>query len=106
MSESSTLRKSELIDQVAQRLEDSQVNLNKKTIDAILGEIFTAIKAEVIENQRCNINSFGTFTMRSRSARTGRSPATGKPLDIPASNTVGLKVSKKLKDDLTQKLAQ
>lgn len=104
MSESSTLRKSELIDQIAQRLEADQVTMSKKMIDTLVGEIFGAIKAEVIAEGKCNINSFGTFTVRSRNARTGRDPKTGAEISIPASNTVGLKVSKKLKDDLKNKL--
>lgn len=104
MSESSTLRKSELIDQIAQRLEADQVTMSKKMIDSIVGEIFGAIKSEVIEAGKCNVNSFGTFTIRTRNARTGRDPKTGAEIPIAASNTVGLKVSKKLKDDLKNKL--
>jgi nucleoid DNA-binding protein len=105
MSESSTLKKSELIDQIAQRLEAGQVTMSKKMIDTIVGEIFAAVKAEVIETGKCNVNSFGTFTVRTRNARTGRDPKSGVEIPIPASNTVGLKVSKKLKDDLKNKLS-
>lgn len=104
MSESSTLKKSELIDQIAQRLESDGVTLSKKNIDLITGQIFAAIKSEVIANQKCNINSFGTFEIRHRNARTGRDPKTKEEIQIPASNTVGLKISKKLKDDLKTKL--
>ena len=42
----------------------------------------------------------GTLTVRQRSARTGRNPQTGEALQIPAKKTVGLKVSKVLKDAL------
>ena len=104
MSESSTLKKSELIDQIAQRLEADQVNMSKKMIDKVVSEIFSAVKSEVIATGKCNINSFGTFTVRTRNARTGRDPKTGAEIPIQASNTVGLKVSKKLKDDLKNKL--
>ena len=104
MSESSTLKKSELIGQIAQQLESDGVTLSRKLIDAIVGQIFSAIKSEVIENKKCNINSFGTFEIRHRNARTGRDPKTKAEIQIPASNTVGLKISKKLKDGLKTKL--
>ena len=104
MSESSTLKKSELIGQIAQQLESDGVTLSRKMIDAVVGQIFAAIKSEVIEIKKCNINSFGTFEIRHRNARTGRDPKTKAEIQIPASNTVGLKISKKLKDSLKTKL--
>jgi nucleoid DNA-binding protein len=102
MSESSTLKKSELIEAVQAKLGDHKIT--KKKIDEIIGAIFDAIKDEVQENEKCNINSFGTFTMRSRKAREGRDPKIkGKVIHIAASQTVGLKVSKTLKDALKAK---
>ena len=94
------LTKRELINQVASKLSENDVKLNKKQIDVVVGQIFEAIKSEISENNKCNINSFGTFEIRNRQERKGRSPQTGKEITIPASKSVGLKVSKTLKDSL------
>ncbi len=40
----------------------------------------------------------GTFTVRHRSARTGRNPRTGEAIQIAASYSVGFKAAKNLKD--------
>ncbi|WP_197474774.1 HU family DNA-binding protein, partial [Oleiphilus sp. HI0079] len=38
------------------------------------------------------------FSQRTRSARTGKNPQTGKAIQIPASKSVGFKPGKALKD--------
>jgi DNA-binding protein HU-beta len=43
---------------------------------------------------------FGTFTVRERSARTGRNPQTGAPIDIAAAKVPTFKPGKALKDAL------
>jgi nucleoid DNA-binding protein len=99
-----TLKKSELIDAVKAELQDQKIT--KKKIDEIISAIFDAIKAEVQESEdhKCNVNSFGTFTQRERKARQGRHPQhKDQVIEIPASKTVGLKVSKALKDKLKVK---
>ncbi|WP_197469982.1 HU family DNA-binding protein, partial [Oleiphilus sp. HI0117] len=41
---------------------------------------------------------FGTFSVRERSARTGKNPQTGATIQIAASKSVGFKPGKSLKD--------
>lgn len=94
------LTKRALINQVAEKLSENDVKLNKKQIDGLIGQIFDAIKSEITSNEKCNINSFGTFEVRNRQERKGRSPVTKEEITIPASKSVGLKVSKTLKDSL------
>ena len=94
------LTKRALINQVAEKLGENDVKLNKKQIDGLIGQIFDAIKSEITENEKCNINSFGTFEIRDRKERKGRSPKTGEEITIPASKSVGLKVSSTLKTAL------
>jgi DNA-binding protein HU-beta len=43
------------------------------------------------------VTGFGTFMVRSRKARTGRNPQTGKPIQIPARKTPGFTAGKALK---------
>jgi DNA-binding protein HU-alpha len=41
---------------------------------------------------------FGTFDKRHRTARSGKNPQTGAAIEIAASNTVGFKPGKALRD--------
>ena len=43
---------------------------------------------------------FGSFVRRSRAARKGKNPQTGQEIDIAASNSVGFKAGKVLKDSV------
>ena len=42
---------------------------------------------------KVQIIGFGTFATKTREARTGRNPKTGKAIAIPASKTVAFKAS-------------
>ena len=50
------------------------------------------------ESGKVQIIGFGTFATKTREARTGRNPKTGKAINIPASKTVAFKASSALKD--------
>ncbi len=63
-------------------------------LDVMLGEIAEALK----KGERVSISGFGTFSLGSRAARTGRNPQTGATIQIPASKTVRFKAGKALKD--------
>lgn len=41
---------------------------------------------------------FASISVKTRAARNGRNPATGKTIHIPASNTVSFKTGSKLKE--------
>lgn len=66
------------------------------------GEIINAITDEIsnamAKNDPVTLIGFGTFTVRERSARTGKNPQTGATIQIPASKSVGFKPGKSLKD--------
>ncbi|MFV1872361.1 MAG: HU family DNA-binding protein [Oleiphilus sp.] len=66
------------------------------------GEIINAITDEITnamaKNDPVTLIGFGTFTVRERSARTGKNPQTGAAIQIPASKSVGFKPGKSLKD--------
>ncbi|MCX7019169.1 MAG: HU family DNA-binding protein [bacterium] len=89
------MTKQELIDAVAKKVEKLDVSKTavKDIIDCIFEEVAKAIKKE----KRFQMPGFGTFTVRSRKARTGRNPKTNEPLKIKASKTVGFKPAPSLK---------
>ena len=68
------------------------------------GEIINAITDEITnamaKNDPVTLIGFGTFSVRERSARTGKNPQTGASIQIPASKSVGFKPGKALKDSV------
>jgi DNA-binding protein HU-alpha len=66
------------------------------------GEIINAITDEITnamaKNDPVTLIGFGTFSVRARSARSGKNPQTGAAIQIPASKSVGFKPGKALKD--------
>jgi DNA-binding protein HU-beta len=61
-------------------------------------EIVTSVFASIIEAAKAGdevaISGFGRFSVKERAAREGRNPRTGETLKIPASKSLGFKMSK------------
>lgn len=53
--------------------------------------IFDVIKKST---EPVQIRGFGSFSVKTRAARTGRNPQTGEALNIPAKNVLTFKASK------------
>jgi len=87
------MRKNELVSVVADKANLSSQKANN-VIDIIFAEITHALSRE----DAVSLPGFGCFSQRHRRARAGRSPKTGEPIAIPASNSVGFKPGKALKD--------
>ena len=87
------MTKSELIDHVA-----TQAGLSKKQASAAVNAVFDGIQTQLAAGNTVNITGFGTFDVRSRSARTGVKPGTSEKINIPASKAPGFKAGKTLKD--------
>jgi len=87
------MNKAELIDAVS-----TQCSLGKaeaaRAVDAVLETIAATLKA----GDSVSLVGFGTFTVKSRSARSGRNPRTGETIEISASKVPGFKAGKALKD--------
>jgi DNA-binding protein HU-beta len=58
------------------------------------------VKATLKKKDRLILIGFGTFSVKKRSARKGRNPQTGKPLNIPAKHVPSFKAGRKLKDSI------
>lgn len=87
------MNKAELIDAVADASELSKAAATR-AVDAVIDEITKALK----KDEQVTIVGFGTFTVRSRAARTGRNPQTGETIQIKASRSPAFKPGKALKD--------
>ena len=90
------MNKSELAQKLAER-----TNLSKseamKAVDALFST--NGIIAEQLRGGgKVQITGFGSFETRSREARTGRNPRTGKEISIAASTSAAFRAGKGLKD--------
>ncbi|HEY3698571.1 MAG TPA: HU family DNA-binding protein [Spongiibacteraceae bacterium] len=89
------MRKPDLAAYIADKADISN-DKAQQVMTAILDEITNALS----RNNGVSLIGFGTFEKRHRSARSGKNPQTGAPIEIAASNTVGFKPGKALRDAL------
>lgn len=87
------MRKPELAAAVA-----AKANLSKERANEVITAITDEITKAMARKEEVSLIGFGTFSIRNRSARTGKNPQTGAVIQIPASQTVGFKAGKALKD--------
>jgi len=91
------MTKAELIDKVAGT---EGLDLSKRAVEELVDAAFGTIAGAIKKEKRFSYPGFGTFTVRSRKARTGRNPQTGEEIRIKASKTIGFKPARSLKDSL------
>jgi DNA-binding protein HU-beta len=60
------------------------------------------IAVELDAGRKVNITGFGNFTLKHRSERQGRNPATGATITIPAKKYAHFSAAKGLKDRVAQ----
>ena len=89
------LNKQELIDNMADSADISKAAAGR-ALDAMISSISGALK----KGDSLTLVGFGTFSVRSRAARTGRNPKTGETIQIKAAKVPAFKAGKALKDAL------
>jgi DNA-binding protein HU-beta len=89
------MNKGQLIDAVS-----SDTGLKKTEVAKALDSILDNVQGSLMNGSDVSLVGFGTWKKKSRSARTGRNPQTGKAIDIPAKNTVTFTAGKQLKDSV------
>lgn len=92
------MTKGELIEAVLKDVKG--VELSKKVAGELVDAVFAEIKKTLKKEKRFAYPDFGTFSVKTRKARTGRNPKTGEQIQIKASKTVGFKPAPKLKKAL------
>ncbi len=89
----SLITKSELVTQIA-----AQTELTSANTDKVITAFLDAITAKIKDGAEVRLTGFGTFSVQSVAARTGRNPRTGEEIQIKASKKPVFKVGKTLKD--------
>ena len=87
------MTKAELVVNVAEK-----AGLDRKKAEKAVTAFVDTVKQALVEGDKVQIIGFGTFENRERSARTGRNPRTGEPIEIAASKLPSFKAGKALKE--------
>ncbi len=87
------MNKTELITAIAEKS-----GLTKKDAEKALAATVEVLTEALEQGDKVQLTGFGIFEAKERAAHTGRNPATGEAVEIPASRTPVFKASKNLKD--------
>ena len=87
------MNKTELVAAVAAKAE-----LSKKDAEAAVNAVFDSVKDALAEGDKVSLIGFGTFSVKTRAARTGLNPRTKETIEIPESKVPAFKAGSALKD--------
>lgn len=87
------MNKSDIVARVADR-----TSLSRAQAQDALDAALEVIRDGLSNGDTITLIGFGTFSTKSRAARTGRNPRTGQRLAIAASKTPSFKAGKSLRD--------
>lgn len=87
------MNKAELVSAIAEKTGQSQ-----SAVSDVLGAFESVVTSEVSGGGKVQIPGFLSFEKAERAARTGRNPATGEEMQIPAATVPKVKVGKSFKD--------
>ena len=92
--------KSELIAKIA----GANPHLFQRDVERIVNVVFEEIVDALARGQRVELRGFGAFTVKHRSARTGRNPRTGTTVSVEEKFVPFFKTGKELREKLNQKV--
>ena len=87
------MNKQELIENIA-----TSADITKAAAGRALDSVIDSISDSLKKGDSVVLVGFGTFSVRSRAARTGRNPQTGEEIQIAAAQVPAFKAGKALKD--------
>ena len=91
------MTKADLVEIVAREAE-----MTKKDVEQLVEIIFDSIVGTLNKGEKIELRGFGSFRVRERSARKGRNPKTGEPVEIPAKRVAYFKPGKDLKEIINE----
>ncbi len=87
------MTKIELVNNIALKSDCSKKDA-EKALNAVIGAISDAL----VDGDKVTLVGFGTFEVRTRTAKTGINPKTKAKIDIPERKVPAFKAGKALKD--------
>ncbi len=92
------MNKTELIEVVS-----SKAEITKAEAANVINATFDAINEGLVSDGKVVLVGFGTFEVRTRSARVGRNPRTNEQIKIAASRVPAFKPGKAMKESVNKK---
>lgn len=77
--------------------------LTRKDCEAALNAFMTSVTDALARKEKVTLIGFGTFSVVTRAARTGRNPSTGQPMNIPAKDVPKFSPGTNLKNKVAGK---
>lgn len=87
------MNKTELVAAVAAKTE-----LSKKDAEAAVSAVLDSVKDALADGDKVSLVGFGTFSVKTRAARTGINPLTKAAISIPETKVPAFKAGSALKD--------
>lgn len=78
----------------------AQTGMSKDVADKDVANVFDLLAEELASGNQVSLHGFGIFSVTETQARTGRNPATGEVMQIPAGRKVKFKPAANLKRSL------
>src|SRR5258705_6646457 len=91
------MTKADIVDQ-----NDERTGLTKKDVAETVDSFLNAVAKALANGHHIEIRGFGTFRVKDRRWRIGRNPRTGEAVPVPPRKVPVFKVSKELKDMVSQ----
>ena len=85
----------ELVERIA-----AEQGVSKDHTRKVIDSVLAAITAKTSAGEEVNLAGFGRFKVADRAARSGRNPATGETIRIPASRKITFSPAKAVRDAL------
>jgi DNA-binding protein HU-beta len=89
------MNKREMVENIAEA-----TGLTKKDTERAVTQAFQEIAGALAKGEPVQILGFGSFTVRERSARTGRNPKTGEPIAIKSARIPSFRPGMTLKNSV------
>ena len=86
--------KSELVQKIA----DTNTHLYHRDVERIVNKILDEIIRAMKDGERVELRGFGAFSVKARSARTGRNPRTGETVPVEEKAVPFFKAGKELRE--------
>ncbi|CAM3131878.1 HU family DNA-binding protein [Vibrio rarus] len=91
------MNKTQLIEKIA-----DSADLSKASAGRALDAVVESISESLQEGDQVALVGFGTFSVRTRAARTGRNPKTGDEIQIAEAKVPAFKPGKALKEAVNE----
>lgn len=98
MAAARKMGKTELFAHFVEHMEQFEINLKRGDVRVFFEELQRLCEQQLQDSGEFTLPGIAKLVLQKREARTGRNPATGEAIQIPAKQVVKARIAKQLKD--------